>query len=184
MANACVSKATRSISTQRLYRGLLSDPRSTAYAGWNRNVPSPSQMEQSMCPFRPRSGFPSQGSPVPARDLALVGGGRGGQLLPAKPRTSVSETLLCRGGKRRELAHVARVVLDDDRGLQVGGDLLDAVERGDRLRAVEVEGRHAVRLVVLVEVRRVAHEDDRALLLEPDEERAMARRVPGRAQHH
>src|SRR5688572_13640801 len=46
-------------------------------------------------------------------------------------------------GIRRQLGHVARVVLDDERGLRVGHELPDAVEGCERLGAVDVEARHA-----------------------------------------
>ena len=62
--------------------------------------------------------------------------------------------LLRRRRKRRQLADVARVVLDDDGRLAVGRDLLQAIDRGQGLRAVGVEPRHAVAVVVLAEVRR------------------------------
>src|SRR5215470_8442135 len=92
--------------------------------------------------------------------------------------------VLLRGRReRRQLADVAHVVLDDDGRLHVADDLLHALDRGDRLRAVEVEGRHAVRLVVLVEVGRIAGKQHRALFLQPDQEGAMARRVTRRPQH-
>src|SRR5258706_7793861 len=66
--------------------------------------------------------------------------------------------------KRGQLADVPRIVLDDDRGPQVPGDVLDAIQRRDGLRPVEVEARHAVALVVLLEVRRVADQDEGSLL--------------------
>src|SRR5262249_52220088 len=71
---------------------------------------------------------------------------------PARPANG-----LLRGGReRRQLADVARVVLDDDRALQVLLDLLDALDRGDGLRAVVVEAGHAFVLIVLAHVHRVA----------------------------
>src|SRR5689334_2597181 len=66
-----------------------------------------------------------------------------------------SRQLLCRRGKRRQFFDVAGVVLDDDLGLEVVRDLLDALHRSDRLRAVVVERGHAKRIVVLAEVHRI-----------------------------
>ena len=48
--------------------------------------------------------------------------------------------LLRRCRKRRQLVDVARVVLDDHRRLQVRRDLLEAVERGQRLGAAVLNG--------------------------------------------
>jgi len=46
----------------------------------------------------------------------------------------------CFAGAGRQLRHVTPVVLKDHGRLQVRGDLLEAVERGQRLRAPRVEG--------------------------------------------
>jgi hypothetical protein len=61
-------------------------------------------------------------------------------------------------------------------------DLLHAVERGQRLRASGVERRHAVGLVVLVEVGEVAGDDDRPHLLQLHEQAVVPRRVAGRRE--
>jgi tripartite-type tricarboxylate transporter receptor subunit TctC len=96
----------------------------------------------------------------------------------------LAEVLLRGRRERRQLRDIARVVLDDDGRLQVLGDALDPLERGDRLGAVVVEAGHAVALVVLVEVRRIAEQYDRPLLLQPHEQRLVTRRMARRAQHH
>jgi hypothetical protein len=66
----------------------------------------------------------------------------------------------------RELADVALVMLDDHRGLEIGGDLLEAVQRGQCAGVVGVEHRNAVGVVVLPEVREVAGEQHVTLLLQ------------------
>ena len=68
-------------------------------------------------------------------------------------------------------------------GLQVRGNLLDAIDGGQRLRAVEVEDGDAGAVVVLSEMHGVAAEDHRALLRQLDEEAVMPRRMSGRGQH-
>ena len=88
------------------------------------------------------------------------------------------------GGERRKLVDVARVVLDDDRRLEVLLNLLDPIQGGERLGSVVVEARDAIVLIVLVEVRQVSAQDDRALLLQAHEQRLMAGRVTGRSQDH
>src|SRR5262249_58517399 len=86
--------------------------------------------------------------------------------------------ILFRGSReRRQLADVAQVVLNDDGRFEIGGDLLHAFDRGDRRRAVEVEDRHTVTFVVLAEVDRVATEQYRAHVLQPDQQAAVACRV-------
>src|SRR3954467_12232444 len=82
----------------------------------------------------------------------------------------------------RQLADVARVVLDDDRRLEVLLHPLDALERGDRVGAAVIEARHAVANVILVEVRCIAEQDHRPLLLEAHEHGAMPWRVTRRAE--
>src|SRR6266496_1747300 len=77
----------------------------------------------------------------------------------ARPRSWKRRLLRC-SRKSRQLADVAQVVLDDHGRVEVRGDLLDALERRDRLRAVVIEGRHAGRLVVLVEMRGVAGQQE------------------------
>src|SRR6266436_7312894 len=74
---------------------------------------------------------------------------------PGPPSFRKLRLLRC-SRKSRQLADVAQVVLNDHGRVEVRGDLLHPLERRDRLRAVVVEGRHAVRFVVLVEVRGVA----------------------------
>src|SRR4030095_2782332 len=108
-------------------------------------------------------------SPVTTRtkgNRRFIAGRKGPWRMPEPGSTR----LLGRGREGGQLADVARVVLDDDRRFQVLGDVLDALERGDRLRAVEIEARRAVALVVLAEVRGIADQDDRALLLQPHEQ--------------
>src|SRR5208282_3545736 len=65
---------------------------------------------------------------------------------PAEVSTIIKS--LRRRRKRRQFVNVARIVLDDDGRMQVGLELLEALERGDRLGAIEVERRDAVGLVV------------------------------------
>src|SRR5262245_51276323 len=92
------------------------------------------------------------------------------------PKTTTRTGLLLRGGReRRQLADVAQIVLDDDGRLEIRRDRLHALDRGDRRGAVEVEDRHAVALVVLAEVDRVAAEQHRAHVLQPDQQGAVAR---------
>src|SRR5215813_15465697 len=120
-------------------------------------------------------GNPSEGNRIAA---ILLQPRQGRERLPDRPAS------LLRGRREhRQLADVAHVVLDDDRRFNVADDLLHAFDRGDRLRAVEVKGRHAVLFVVLVEVGRVAAEQDRAHLLQPDQQRAMPRRVTRRPEN-
>jgi hypothetical protein len=87
---------------------------------------------------------------------------------------------LLRGGrKRRQFLDVARVVLDDHGRLGIRRDLLEALERRDRLRAIIIEPGHAVRVVILAEVRGIAGDDHGARLRQLDQQAVMARRVPG-----
>src|SRR5206468_7454474 len=87
---------------------------------------------------------------------------------------------LLRGGReRRQLAHVARVVLNDDRGLEICRELLEAVDRREALRATGVEPRHTVVLPVLVKMHEVARDQHVALLLQLDEQGVVPWRVPG-----
>src|SRR6516162_9055243 len=95
----------------------------------------------------------------------------------------ISAQLLRRGRERRQFANVARVVLDDYRRLGIRRDLLKALERRDRLCAIIVEPRHAVRVVILAEVGCIARDDHGARLRQLDEKAVMARRVPGRVEH-
>src|SRR5215471_10436154 len=62
--------------------------------------------------------------------------------------------------KLRQFADVARIVLDDQGRLQIRRDLLDALDRSDRLGSVVVECRHAFRIVILAEVDGIAAEND------------------------
>src|SRR5437879_698313 len=87
--------------------------------------------------------------------------------IAAAPR-SWNGRLLCGGRKSRQLADVAQVVLDDHGRVEVRGDLLHPLDRRDRLRAVVIEGRHAVRFVVLVEVRGVAAQQEHVSRLDDD----------------
>src|SRR6267143_3397390 len=77
----------------------------------------------------------------------------------AAPR-SWKRRLLRGSRKSRQLADVAQVVLDDHGRVEVRGDLLHPLDRRYRLRAVVIEGRHAVRFVVLAEVRGVAGQQE------------------------
>src|SRR6266481_8773252 len=93
----------------------------------------------------------------------------GSRMWPSASMTSYARVMgkpsLLRGRReRRQLADVARVVLDDDGRFEIGDDLLHALDRGDRCGTVEVEGRYAVTVVVLAEVGRVATEQHRAPL--------------------
>jgi glucan phosphoethanolaminetransferase (alkaline phosphatase superfamily) len=73
------------------------------------------------------------------------------------------------GGKRRQLADIARVVLDDHGGAQVPGNRLETMERGQRIGAVGIPGGHAVDLVILTKMRGVAAQQHGAGLWEPDQ---------------
>src|SRR5712691_2937383 len=99
------------------------------------------------------------------------------------PDPRAAKVLLRRSRERRQLADVAHVVLNDDGCLQVGGDLLHALDRGDRRGAVEVEARHPAALIVLAEVGQVAGEQDGAHFLQPDQQGAVARRVTRRPEN-
>src|SRR2546426_2012427 len=84
--------------------------------------------------------------------------------------------VLLRGRReRRQLADVAHVMLDDEGRLEICDELLHALDRGDRRRAVEVEARHSAAFVVLAEVGRVAAEQHRTHFLQPDQQGGMAR---------
>src|SRR5207302_3991393 len=92
--------------------------------------------------------------------------------------------VLLRGRReRRQLADVAHVMLDDEGRLEICDELLHALDRGDRRRAVEVEARHSAAFVVLAEVGRVAAEQHRTHFLQPDQQGAMARRVTRRPEN-
>src|SRR6185436_10095638 len=95
---------------------------------------------------------------------------------PAPKTTTRIVVLLCGRRECRQLADVAHVVLDDDGRLHVPDDLLHALDRRDRRGAVVVECRHAVLFIVFVEVDRVAAEQHRTRVLQPDQQGAMARR--------
>src|SRR2546427_9480086 len=58
---------------------------------------------------------------------------------------------------RRQFADVAPVVLDDDDCFQIRCDLLEAVERSYGRGAIGVKARHAVAVVVFMEVRSEEH---------------------------
>src|SRR6266705_5303808 len=100
----------------------------------------------------------------------------------ARPRSWKLRLLRC-SRKSRQLADVARVVLDDHGRVEVRGDLLHPLDRRDRLRAVVIEGRYAVRFVVLAEVRGVAAQQEILSRLEAHEEARVPGRVAGRAEH-
>src|SRR5262249_41207138 len=91
--------------------------------------------------------------------------------------------LLRGGGKRRQLADVAHIMLDDDRRVERRRDLLEAIERGGSLGAVRIEGRNPVRFVVLVEMHEVAAQEHHALLLQAYQQAAVAGRVAWRAEN-
>src|SRR5437660_6006008 len=83
---------------------------------------------------------------------------------------------LLRGDReRRQFANVASVVLDDDDCFQIRCDLLEAVERSYARGAIGVKARHAVAVVVFMEVSKVAGEQHIALLFQPDQQAVMAR---------
>src|SRR2546427_5760517 len=91
---------------------------------------------------------------------------------------------LLRGGReRRQFANVAPVVLDDDDCFQIRCDLLEAVERSYGRCAIGVKARHAVAVVVFMEVSKVAGEQHIAVLFQPDQQAVMARCMPGHVQH-
>jgi hypothetical protein len=95
----------------------------------------------------------------------------------------IAARLLRGGRKRRQFLHVARVVLDEHCRLGIHRDLLEALERRDRLRAIIVEPRHAVGIEILAEVRGIAGDDHGAHLRQLDQEAVMTRRVAGRVEH-
>src|SRR6516162_3727680 len=74
-----------------------------------------------------------------------------GSLARSPGMTRLDRPLLRRGREGRELADVAGVVLDDHGGVEVLCDLLHPLDRGDGLRAIGVEVRHALEVVVLAE---------------------------------
>ena len=77
---------------------------------------------------------------------------------------------LVRGGRKcRQFLDVARVVLDDYGCVEIRRDLLEAFEGRDRLRAIIVEPRHAVGIVILAEVRGIAGDDQSARLRQLDQ---------------
>src|SRR5450759_4304870 len=83
------------------------------------------------------------------------------------------------GGERRQFAHVARVVLNDDGGFEICRELFEAVDRSQAIRAAGVEPRHAVAIVVLVKMHEIAGDQHVACLFELDQQAVVARRVPG-----
>src|ERR1700692_3037258 len=72
--------------------------------------------------------------------------------------------------KYRQLFDVAGIVLDNEGRLQVRCNLLDALDRSHRLGAVIVERGYAVRIVVFVEMHRVARQDDSTHLRQLDQQ--------------
>ena len=116
--------------------------------------------------------------------LTSVGGGRALDGIAKYVRGSeITAQLLRRGRERRQFVDVARVVLDDYRRLGIRRDLLEALERRDRLCAIIVEPRHAVRVVILAEVGCIAGDDHGARLRQFDEKAVMAGRMPRRVEH-
>jgi len=110
--------------------------------------------------------------------LTSVGGGRALDGIAKYVRGSeITAQLLRRGRERRQFVD-ARVVLDDYRRLGIRRDLLEALERRDRLCAIIVEPRHAVRVVILAEVGCIAGDDHGARLRQFDEKAVMAGRMP------
>src|SRR5262249_54978281 len=107
-----------------------------------------------------------------------------GSLARSPGMTRLDRALLRRGREGRELADVAGVVLDDYGGVEVLCDLLRPLDRGDGLRAIGIEVRYALEVVVLGEMCHVAGEDHGAHVLELHEEDVMAGRVPRRIEHH
>src|SRR5262249_32642346 len=63
-----------------------------------------------------------------------------------------------RGRKRRQLADVARVVLNDHHGFEVARDLLEPIERGQSLRPARIPVWYLVGLVALAQMTQVAAE--------------------------
>jgi glutaminyl-peptide cyclotransferase len=102
---------------------------------------------------------------------------------PVPPYRCFAFRLLRRRWEHRELADVALVMLDDDGGFEVSGDLLEAVQRAQCVGVVGVEHRNAVGVVVLPEVREVTGEQHVTLLLQLHQQDVMAWRMPGRVEH-
>lgn len=60
------------------------------------------------------------------------------------PNHALARRLFCSRRERRQFVDVAGVVLDDHGGVEVLCDLLHPLDRGDGLRAIGVEVRHAL----------------------------------------
>src|SRR5262245_27938516 len=63
---------------------------------------------------------------------------------------------LCRVWKSWELPNIAGIMLDDHRRLCVRCNSLYAIDGGDGLRAIGVEDRHSVVLIVLMKMREIS----------------------------
>src|SRR5215813_5333594 len=99
-------------------------------------------------------------------------------------RQFLPRSLYRRSWERRQLTDITGIMLNNDRRLGVGGNLLDTIDRGNGLCAVSVETRHAVALVVFVEMCKVATQDNRAHLRQPDQESVVSGRMSRRVEHH
>src|SRR5690349_4538755 len=95
----------------------------------------------------------------------------------------LTRELLRKRRKYRQFFHVTCVVLNDDGRLQIRSGFLQPLDRRDCLRTIEVECRHAARVVILAEVDRIAGDDDGAHLCKLYQQAGMARCVPWRTQH-
>src|ERR1700722_18996857 len=99
-------------------------------------------------------------------------------------RSRINLTSISFGGlrKRRQFAYITRIVLDDDGCVQVGGELLEALDRRNRRGAIVVVPWHAIGVPVLAEMRGVAGQDQ-ASRRELHQQAVVAGRVPRRRQH-
>ena len=83
-----------------------------------------------------------------------------------------SAALPRRSRKCGQFAKVARVMLDNHRGLEIRREFLDAINRGQRFSTIDVEDGYTARLIVFTEVRKVAAQQHiaclRQLWLRPD----------------
>ena len=74
-------------------------------------------------------------------------------------------------------------MLDDHGRIGIRRDLLEPLERRDRLRTIIVEPGHPLRVEILAEVRGITGDDHGTHLRQLDQQAVMARRVPGRVEH-
>src|SRR5207302_11392826 len=86
-------------------------------------------------------------------------------------------------GKFRQRPEVDHVVLDHQARFGVRDDLLDAIDRGQRIGALEVDRENAAVLAVVTSVVEIAREDDHTRFPELDLQHLMTRRVPRRLEY-